>query len=243
MPDLSRRDLKPELMDDPGLDVKAHARALAGLARINRLSNSAGILWPPIARLARSLPPGRPLRVLDVATGAGDVPVALARKAVRAALAVEWAGCDISPVALTASAARGQAGGVSVTLFQHDALATPLPGSFDVVMCSLFLHHLTDEEAVRLLRTMGEAAGRVVLVNDLNRTHAGFWAAWVGTRLLTTSPVVHYDGPQSVRAAYTPDEARRLAESAGLVGVTVRPRWPFRWLLEWHRPESERKPE
>src|SRR5437763_16532966 len=84
-------------MDDPRLDPAEHRAALAGLARINRLSLSADILWPPVAKLARRHP-GRTLRVLDVATGSGDVPVGVWRKARRAGVALEIAGRDLSPV-------------------------------------------------------------------------------------------------------------------------------------------------
>jgi hypothetical protein len=58
----------------------------------------------------------------------------------------------------------------------------------------------------------------------------------VATRLLTTSYVVHNDGPLSVEAAWTMAEAQRLAEEAGLPGARISWRWPFRFLLTWRRP-------
>ena len=83
---LSKRCRQAELMDQPGLDAGEHAHALHGLARINRLSRSDAILWPAIERLARA-GRGSPIRVLDVASGGGDVPIALAKRASRAGLA------------------------------------------------------------------------------------------------------------------------------------------------------------
>ena len=64
------RDLQPELMDHPALPAAEHRRALAGLARLNSLSGSVGVLWPEVRKLAREL--GRPLRILDVATGSAQ---------------------------------------------------------------------------------------------------------------------------------------------------------------------------
>jgi hypothetical protein len=75
-----------------------------------------------------------------------------------------------------------------------------------------------------------------VLVNDLSRSRTGLFLALVGTRLLSTSDVVRVDGPLSVKAAFTPAEARALAERAGLRGAKVMRRWPCRWLLTWERP-------
>lgn len=228
LPSLARRDRIPERMDDPGLDPGEHRRALAGLARLNGWSRGAGVLWRPIYRAAREAAP-RPLRVLDVATGGGDVPRAIERLSDRAGVSVEVAGCDISPTAVAAARARG------LPAFAHDALRDPLPAGYDVVTCSLFLHHLSDDEAVTLLRRMGEAAGSLVLVNDLARSRFGYAGVWLACRLLSRSPVVRSDGPASVRSAYTPTEALALAGRAGLAGATVGRRFPCRYLLEWRR--------
>src|SRR5947207_3208402 len=98
VPDVTRRRLQPEVMDRPDLDAASHHQALRGLQRLNFWSGSAGILWRPIRDLARSL--GRPLRVLDLATGAGDVPIGLWRRAARAGLDLQIEGCDVSPRAV-----------------------------------------------------------------------------------------------------------------------------------------------
>jgi hypothetical protein len=103
-------------------------------------------------------------------------------------------------------------------------------------MCSLFLHHLDEVQAVAFLAWLREAARELVLVNDLERGWAGLVLAHLGTRLLSTSGVVHTDGPRSVEAAFTPAEALALAEKAGLAGARVGRRWPFRYLLSWRRP-------
>jgi 2-polyprenyl-3-methyl-5-hydroxy-6-metoxy-1,4-benzoquinol methylase len=231
---LSQRRRRPEVMDQPGLDPARHAHALRGLARINFFSGSAGILWPPLLALARRLGTRR-LRVLDLATGGGDVPVRLWRRAARAGLDWQVAGCDKSPVAVEQARARAARAGAPVTFFTHDALhGGALPGH-DAVTCSLFLHHLDEDDAVRLLRRMA-GAGDLVLVNDLVRGLAGLALAHLATRLLTTSGVVHTDGPRSVESAFTLEEARALAGRAGLAGATVVRRWPCRFLLTWSRP-------
>jgi SAM-dependent methyltransferase len=231
LPSLARRERIPELMDDPGLDPVEHRLALAGLARINRISRSADILLPPIRQLARQSA-GQPVRILDIATGSGDVPLKLAKWAAWAGVRIEAAGCDISPTAVRTAA---DAAGRAARFFVHDVIRDPLPAGFDVVTCSLFLHHLSEADAVTVLARMKAAAARLVLVNDLDRSTPGYLAAWVGTRLLTRSRVVHYDGPVSVRQAFTPHEALTLAREAGLTGAAVGRRFPFRFLLRWAR--------
>jgi SAM-dependent methyltransferase len=232
---LAERHRRSEIMDGPGLDPAEHARALRGLGRINWISRSASILWPPIARLAAS-EPGRPIRVLDLASGGGDVPIALARLASSSRLKIDVEGSDASPEAVRFATTQAEAHGSPVRLRVLDALRDPIPAGFDVISCSLFLHHLDHADAARLLRAMADAAARLVLVNDLARTRVGYLLAWLGCRLLSRSPVVHHDGPVSVAAAFTPDEALRLARESGLDVATVSPRWPQRFLLAWSRP-------
>ncbi len=234
IPPLRPRDLQPELMDDPALPAEEHRRALAGLARLNSFSNSVGVLWPSVKRLAREL--GRPIKILDVATGGGDVPLGLCARAKRAGVEVEVHACDISPVALETAAARTRAAGATVHYFPADALGEPLPTGFDIVTCSLFLHHLSDDDAVVLLARLAAATECLVLVNDLSRSRWNLGLVWTATRLLTRSPVVHIDGPSSVLAAFTSSEAAVLALRAGLTGAIVETRFPCRWLLTWRKP-------
>src|SRR5437868_11693552 len=96
--DVRRRRREPEIMDQPDLDPRRHVEALRGLERINALSGSARLLWPPVRELARKA--AAPLRLLDVATGAGDVPLRLWRRARKAGVALTVAGCDRSACAV-----------------------------------------------------------------------------------------------------------------------------------------------
>jgi 2-polyprenyl-3-methyl-5-hydroxy-6-metoxy-1,4-benzoquinol methylase len=234
MPFLSERRCQPEIMDQPGLDPAQHVRALQGLARINWWSGSAAMLWPPLRDLARRQ--ARTLRVLDLATGGGDVPLRLWQRAQRTGVALQLEGCDLSPVAVQHAEAHACQRGAEVRFFVHDALQGPLLEGYDVLMCSLFLHHLDDASARTFLERLGRQARCLVLVNDLVRGWPGYLLAQAGSRLLTRSPVVHTDGPLSVQAAFTPAELKTLAEQAGLHGATVSWRWPWRMLLTWRRP-------
>ena len=221
-------------MDDPTLDASRHLQALQGLARINRWSGSVRIVWAPIRAFARESG-ARALRVLDIATGAGDVPIGLWHAAHRTGLLLEIDGCDRSPTALAHARSCAKHAKADIRFFELDALTGLIPSGYDIMISSLFLHHLDDEEAVFLLRNMGQTAGCMVLVNDLVRSVGGLTLAYVGTRFLSTSGVVRTDGLRSVRAAYSIDEVQKLARRTGFDGATVAPCWPSRFLLRWRR--------
>jgi SAM-dependent methyltransferase len=229
------RQREAELMDQPGLEERLHRGALAGLGRINRISGSGRIVWNALERLIASHAP-RTWRVLDLASGGGDVAIDVARRAARAKARVLVDGCDVSPFAVRYASARASERQVeNVQFFRQDVLNGPLPEGYDVVMCSLFLHHLPEEVASGLLAKMAAAAQRLVLVNDLSRSAFGYGLAWLGCHFLTRSPIVHVDGPRSVQSAFSLREIREVAKQGGLAGAIVERRWPCRFLLQWSR--------
>lgn len=235
-------------MDDPALDPAAHRQALRGLRRLNTASGRAGMLFSALQQWAagQSPPAGRPWRLLDVACGGGDMTRDLWQRARRARLPLVVHGCDLSPVAL-AEARRHAARHAALTddptgqdpealhFFTCDALAGDLPAGYDIVICSLFLHHLDEPDIVTLLAGMA-ANARLVLCDDLVRSRSAWWITWAATRLLSRSPVVHTDGPRSIAGALTPDELLALAHRAGLREARVTGYRPIRMLLRWSRP-------
>jgi SAM-dependent methyltransferase len=221
----------PERMDDPTLDPSEHARALAGLATLNAVARSHAIVLPEVLRAARRAP-GRPLRVLDVACGSADGPVRIDRAARRAGVRIEWTFCDASDFALGSAMERARAAGTVARAVRRDAVAEDLPAGHDLVTCSLFLHHLDRPDVVGVLRRLG-AAARAGAVSDLDRGAYGLSLAWIASRALSRSPVVHFDATASVRAAHARGEALAMAQAAGLPGAGVRGAWPARWLLTW----------
>jgi 2-polyprenyl-3-methyl-5-hydroxy-6-metoxy-1,4-benzoquinol methylase len=235
--DLRTRILEPEEIDDPELAQDQLYGALHGLTRINFLSASAASVWSPIRRLAKRLKTTH-LRILDIATGAGDIPVALWRKGKRAGLKLEILGVDISERALDFARERGAVCGEDVQFRQLDVFADEIPPGYDVLVSSLFLHHLQDEQAGKLLAGMAHAANHLVLINDLRRGRYGLMLAYLAGRLLTSSPVVRIDAIRSVRAAFSLEEVGAMAESAGMQGADIRRRWPARYLLAWEKNGS-----
>jgi 2-polyprenyl-3-methyl-5-hydroxy-6-metoxy-1,4-benzoquinol methylase len=233
---LAQRDRQPELMDQPGLNVDLHRHALAGLEKANSVCRVANIIWRAIlnARMIRDR--SLPIRVLDIAAGGGDVLLGIAKFAARDNVAIELRGCDISPAAVAfAQDAADKAGIPGAKFSRLNVLTDPLPEAYDIVMSTLFFHHLEESRTTDLLRRMANSARELVLVDDLNRTLAGYFYAWIGGRLLTRSRIVHTDGPLSVRSAYTIAEMSQIARAAGLSGVEFRHHWPERFLMTWKK--------
>ncbi len=224
-------------MDSPDLEPGRFVGSLEGLRRVNRVTGSARILQPHLESAARAQVSG-PLRVLDVACGGGDVPIALLRRLRARSLPVVIDGCDVNPIAVAQATDRAKCQGVSATFFQLNVLEDALPDDYDIVMSSLFLHHLSSNEARGFLSNAAAAARRLVLIHDLVRCRAGLWLAQIGTRLLFCNDVCAHDGPRSAEGAFTIREMRRLALDAGLDACRIEARFPYRFLLQWSPDEA-----
>ena len=217
-------------MDDPGLDAVSHRAALRELARLNRLTRMDRLIWNVVRPIAAASP--APLRILDVATGAGDLPNRLAALAAREGVSLQLTACDMSDLALDVARRNAAAANVEISLFRFDFLAGEAPTGFDVAHCGLFLHHFDPPEVEIILRKMSHAASTVI-VQDLRRTRLGLAMAWAAPRLLGRSQIVRVDAVRSVQGAYTIEEMNDMALRAGLVGARVRAVWPGRQLLIW----------
>lgn len=230
------RHLQAELMDQPELDEDRHIHALRGLGRINWISRSDAIFWPCLNDLLRTWTEGRPLRILDVAAGGCDVTLRLAARARKAGFSAEFSACDISPRALAFGAVRATEAGLELKTIQCDVLRNGVPIGYDVILNSLFLHHLKEEEAIAFLRDTASAAGVAFILQDLVRSPFGLLLARVAPRILTRSEVVHTDGLRSAQAAFSLREVGEMAAAAGLTQARFTKHWPERFRLEWRRP-------
>ena len=140
-----RRTLTPEIMDDPEIDGERHSHALRGLSKINSVSFAA----IPVVRAIRNLIEPGPVHVLDIATGSGDVAHAVSKSLSRTGYSCSFTLTDISQRALDKAKLRFE--GRTAETVTLDATQDTLPAA-DIVMCSLFMHHLKDDQAAALFQ-------------------------------------------------------------------------------------------
>lgn len=220
-----------ELMDDPALDADLHQEALRGLEKLNVVSSSVDLLWSQLRTIKTSS--GNVLRILDLASGAGDIPIGICKRAKQENVPIEIVASDISPTAIEYAARKAASQDLSISFIQMDVLNDPVPSGFDATICSLFTHHLDPPDVVNLMRKMHSSSRRMLIVNDLVRSEISLALVWLGTRLFSRSKIVQYDGPVSVCASYTRAEMLAMAREAGLNNCVSIFHPPCRQLLVW----------
>jgi ubiquinone/menaquinone biosynthesis C-methylase UbiE len=212
------REVAREIMDDDVEDPRELDGNLRDIERANR--------WFGATReVLRFMDRNGARSVLDVGCGSADIPLALAGAARQSGRELRIACVDRSAQML--DIARGRAASFpAMTFAQAEGDALPFAdGAFDVVTCSLMLHHCDPPEAVPVLRELRRVAARAALVADLRRSPAAYAGALLFAYGTSRNRLTHNDAPLSVRRAYTPREALALAQAAG-----------------WRRPQTRSLP-
>lgn len=203
----------PELLDLPDVDPTALQGNLVDLTQVNRFLGGIRISERALSRLLASSTPGETVRLLDVGTGAGDIPTTLVGWARRKNIHLQAVGIDRSVAILR----HARDAGLDIGLVAAEGCRLPLRAdAVDVAHCSLLLHHLDPPDAVPLFAEMARVARRGVIVNDLLRSRVGLAGAWLLGHVATRNPLTRHDAPLSARRAYTLAEITDLLAAAGL---------------------------
>jgi ubiquinone/menaquinone biosynthesis C-methylase UbiE len=173
-------------------------------------------------------PGTRPMTLVDVAGGTGDVAVALTRWAAGRGVSLAVTVVDIHPQVVAIARERAAFSPLARVL-QGDARRLPFEdGAFDLAICNLALHHFDPPEARAVLREMDRVSRLGWIAADLERHPLAHASARVMARTVWRNPITRHDGPASVRRSYRADEAADLVQTAGLAAVIHR-HFPFRW--------------
>jgi 2-polyprenyl-3-methyl-5-hydroxy-6-metoxy-1,4-benzoquinol methylase len=201
---------EPELMDRPQ-PVSAELEIdLRNLRRLNRYFGSYALVR---RFLQEWLEPHTKMRFLDLATGSGDIPRLIVDEARKIGAEVRIDAIDQQASTLEI-ARRLSAGYPEIDYHCTDAFEWSAAEPYDVVLCSLALHHFSENEAVRLLQHCHELTGRFVLITDLRRS----WLNLIGIYLLSFAfreEMTRHDARASARRAFSLAEFRLLAQRAG----------------------------
>lgn len=232
---LDRRRLEREWMDDPSVDPAELRRSLSYLRRINTFLGYHRSIIAHLSRFSRRWPRGRPVHVLDVATGSGDLPRAICRWSGFRGFDLRVVGIDLQDATLREASALMPPGSLPAVRFVRcDALRLPFAdGAFDYAVTSSFLHHLDDDTAVAALREMARVASRGIVVSDILRHRRAY--AWITLLTLLSRPIVKHDGRMSVKQAFTKEEVLRLRERAEIGFARYRRHFGHRFTLAGER--------
>jgi SAM-dependent methyltransferase len=202
---------EPELMDRPQPVSPELEQDLRSIRQLNRWFGSHRLIRRFVRRWIK---PGARMRLVDLATGSGDIPRLIVDHARKIGARVEVVALDRQSATL--EIARRLSGDYpEISFVETDILEFKPPDRYDLVLCSLTLHHFSNEDAVRVLRRCRELSREFVLVSDLRRGWLGAVGVYVLTALIFRAPMTRYDARLSIARAFSFPELHHLAQRAG----------------------------
>ena len=198
-------------MDRPQPVSSELEKDLRNLRRLNRFFGGHRLI---LHFLRLWIKPGDHVRIVDLATGSGDIPRLIVDYAQKIGAKVEVDALDRQSATL--EIARKLSGNYpEISYIDANILEWQPADPYDIVLCSLALHHFSDEDAVRLLRRCRELSQKFVLVSDLRRGLLATIGVYLLTALIFREPMTRYDGRVSAARAFSFAELDDLAGRAG----------------------------
>lgn len=223
------RSNQVEMMDAPDIPVKLLHKNLGELDFLNRYLGGHSISIEGIKRLM--VDRQKEYHIVDLGCGSGDVLKYMARWARTNQYRVKLTGVDRNSEAIqymvNNCSEYPEINGV-VSDYMDYLGTNP---TIDIVHCSLFCHHLNNQELLALFRNLKSYASDGFVINDLHRSSIAYYSVWFLTRLLNGTVLSKHDGPISVLRAFKSEELEKLLLQANLKEVFIQWRWAFRYLV------------
>ncbi|KAA5544096.1 methyltransferase domain-containing protein [Adhaeribacter rhizoryzae] len=226
-------------MDDLNLSGEALRKNLDELEIINHWLGGNKVVTSALNKVIRE-PTGTskikpPIKIADIGCGGGDILRVVAQWAKKHQLSVELTGIDANDfmVNYARQKCRNYA---NINILQENIFEPTFQGrKFDVIICSLFCHHFTDEQLQNMWSQLYRQANKAVIINDLHRHPLAYYSIKYITKLFSGSYLVKNDAPLSVLRAFRKAEIQVILAKSNINKYTLQWQWAFRWQLIMHK--------
>ena len=223
------RSSELEHLDLGDYTAEEYEGCLVELRQVNRwLGDSRAMQTTLLRKIGKSQL--KAFSIIDAGAGSGELLRTIAGWATRHNRKTQLTGVELNE--RSARAIAEQSAMFSINAVRANAFALPFSDNqFDYAICSLFLHHFKNEQAVKILRELNRVARREVVVIDLHRHPVSYYFYTTLGRLLFHNRLIREDGALSILRGFKPAELNDLAERSGLKHVKVLRRFPYRLVL------------
>ena len=223
------RSDETELLDAPDIPKALLFKNLHELDILNRTLGGHAITIQGIKQLVTDKT--KTYHVADLGCGSGDTMKYIADWAMTNGFKVKLTGVDMNADAIEFQQhhCKDYPEISGVVCDYHDFLKK---GEIvDIIHCSLFCHHLKDDELSDLLEWVQLKAKTGFIINDLQRNWLAYYSVKVFTFLFNGSPLAKNDGPISVLRGFKKKELKTLLQKAEIDPYSITPKWAFRYLV------------
>lgn len=227
------RSEQAEIMDD--FDLQGHEMELLlnDLKTVNTLLGGTNITLDGITQLLDSCDQSKPITILDIGCGDGEILRKCAELGDKLGIQFELIGLDgnehILKTARKKSLKLPNIRFKTIDILKEDAL---IPDC-DIALCTLFLHHFPNDTVIQILHGLLRKAKAGVVVNDLERSKVAFWLFKLFSFVFLRTKIAKHDGLVSIARAFRRKELQELSEKINGANSQIQWKWAFRyqWIL------------
>ncbi len=205
--------------------------ALDQLTVVNRFLGGHHIVINGLKKIIRRLNTNASIKIADLGCGGGDTLKAIADWGKKNNLSLQLYGIDANAFTIEYAQKRTQSYS-NIQYLQKNIFADDcnLEG-FDIVICSLFLHHFNEEDLFIFLQKCKTSKIKSLLVNDLQRHWIPYYLFKLVCGVFQATEMTREDGLLSIRKAFTKTEIDTLLEKSEIHDYQLQWKWAFRYQL------------
>jgi len=230
--DTSKRSDRTEIMDDLEMEGDLLSRSLAKLDWINKWLGGNNVTLKGLDQLIVGHPKDKVLKIVDIGSGSGDMLRLVTDKLRRQGRKVDILGMDAND--FTVNYARTESSDYPEIKYQTEYVSADTFDNleYDILLGTLFLHHLKDDDIIEVMKIGTQKAKLGVIINDLNRSKIAYFLFNLLT-LFIPNPMIRQDGLTSILRGFKKEDLIKYSMDLGVKKYTIKWRWAFRyqWIL------------
>ncbi|MFD2035878.1 methyltransferase domain-containing protein [Belliella marina] len=224
----SQRSYEKEIMDDLEFEGPVLDQSLKELRTINKFLGGNKVTTSGLEYIVKKFPQDC-YSIADIGCGGGDMIRVMSDWAKKKNHTCKFIGIDANPNTIEFARER---------LKDLDGVALKTENVFDesfeedqvdIITCTLFTHHFTDDELIRLFGSFKKKAKLGIIINDLHRHRVAYFSIKLLTKIFSKSPMVQNDGPLSVLRGFSRNDLNKTLSLSGIKNAKIKWFWAFRW--------------
>ncbi len=233
--DFTLRSTELELMDNPNMDAEKYREAYLDINRCNKLLGGYGITINAVKKLIGSSDK-KSYTILDMGCGDGEMLRRLAKTLNDKAISFKFIGVDLRDDVLQ-NARRKSKAYPSISYLRQDILELGTDFECDILLCTLTMHHFTEEQIQVFLDKFSKLAKLGVVINDLQRSKLAYALFKLFSIFFIKTYVAKYDGLVSISKGFLKNELEDLAMGLPTMNHEIKWKWAFRyvWVMKTKR--------
>ncbi|MEO6176407.1 MAG: methyltransferase domain-containing protein [Flavobacterium circumlabens] len=227
------RTQETEIMDDFSLTGEELRSALDQIARINRLLGGNQLTLQATRQLLNQPIGTEPIVIADIGCGNGDMLRMLADYGAAHDLNFKLIGIDANAFTInyaeSLSSRFSNIEYICIDIFSEEFKSL----QYDIVLCTLTLHHFTNEQILYIMRIFNTNATIGTVINDLHRSALAYRLFELIGFVFRLNKMSREDGQVSILRGFKKNELEEFSKKLNLKNYTINWKWAFRyqWII------------